>query len=97
LLDGILCAEVALRIDSSLFSSLRQGYGFCERGDAEKSDFHIVDPSIWRANHYVELLGRKLLYNGEKDFPELRAFDLFDDAAFALGERLQNLSQQRDV
>jgi len=88
LLDGLLLSDAVTRLGSQLYSSLRQGLGFSERAQWNP---HIVDPVLWRANHYVELLGRKLVYLRETIFPELRAFSEFDEAAYALGEWFNGL------
>eukprot|EP00434_Breviolum_minutum_P009505 symbB.v1.2.008368.t1/scaffold524.1/size192337/17 len=57
-----------------------------------------LDPWKWRANHYVSLLGRAVVFKAsctdprEDLTPELRVFSFYDKDAVALGHRLHNLS-----
>ena len=50
--------------------------------------FSRLDPWKWRANHYVSLLGRAVVFRVEEATPELRDFSIYDGQAVALGHRL---------
>jgi len=102
LVDGIVLGEFATRIDTSFASNLLDPLD--DRGVASEElastsrrreytgrmmhDSRPLDPNDWRANHYVQLLGRPTVYANEAKFQELRMFNFHDEAAEALGNAM---------
>ncbi|CAE8597703.1 unnamed protein product [Polarella glacialis] len=97
LVSSIVLSNLAPRVEASLFSNLLEplqtlGSGFSdalpEYAGRMMHETQHLDPQVWRANHYVQLLGRSLLYKEEELHPELRDFRFYDESAVELGMRL---------
>lgn len=94
LVDCAVLGEVVVRQEAPLRSNLLEPLEPCP-GRSVGPEFSApsvqkrrLDPWRWRANHYVSLLGRSVVFRVEESTPELREFSIYDEAAVALGHRL---------